>query len=566
MVFSRTVHRTALFFVLIGLASAAGETCTAQSHCLNTEVCQCVAASPSTTLTTTNTTDASPGHRSRTPVLTAVDTTKMVAAAAYGAFFAPVVVDAATCTCVDVTASISEALTSVKLEPQTPIQAIATVSKRRRNLLGYEFANVVERKVIEDPTSKLFAFPNNILCAITEASGFFGAFSGWNTVLGNEGKTIKSTISVANCPWESSDPPGQVWTAQPSYAQKYVVDGDTSSSAYVYASLDVWAERKGVRDALTLDVKGRVTLSFVIGTDGNMKLKDLDFQFDAPSQTSGAESHVGFIKKSVTYDADDWTTGTATAESISYYHKWSSLALSVADNVDAAIISTNLTSRVTDARGSYYDEDNNAVVSDMTLRDDGTHVSISDGQTMCLDKSIAFDTGYRYRLYDQTTGAEVSAVDQYDMALTLATGAQITDFNGNGVTPNSNSFQDTNRDVGSGFGCRSTSTRVVTNTDEHRSSGGEYFMLYKIPDGTLATLSGVTGGTHTGKTYKIKSVSGKTVIPATTSASACAGTTLVAAAALIVLVVMQWTATIATDAGATPTVTPTITLLYGVAQ
>ena len=91
-------------------------------------------------------------------------------------------------------------------------------------------------------------------------------------------------------------------------------------------------------------------------------------------------------------------------------------------------------------------------------------------------------------------------------------------------------------------------------------------MLYKIPDGTLATLSGVTGGTHTGKTYKIKSVSGKTVIPATTSASACAGTTLVAAAALIVLVVMQWTATIATDAGATPTVTPTITLLYGVAQ
>lgn len=568
MVVSRTT-RAALFFALIGLASAAGETCTAQSDCLNTEVCQCVAASHTTTLSTTNTTDASPGHRFRTPVVNAIDTTKMVAAAAYGAFFAPVTVDAATtCTCFDITASISQALTSVKLEPQTPIQAITTSSskRRRRRLLGYAFDDVLERKVIEDPTSTLFAFPNNILCAITEASGFFGAFGGWNTVLGNEGKTIKSTISVANCPWESSIPPEQVWVAQPSYQQKYVVDGDTTSSAYIYASIDVWATRKGVQDANTLDIKGRVTLSFVAPSDGSLKLKDLEFQFDAPSQTSGAESHVGFIKKSVTYDADDWTTATATAESIAYYHKWSFLAGSLTDIVDAAIISKDLTSGITDARGSYLDVDNSVTVSDMTLRDDGKYVSISDGQTVCLDKQISFETGYQYRLYDLVTGTEVSVTDrEYAMAIALPAGATVTDYNGNAVTPTGNFFSDTNRNVGSGFGCRSTSTRVVSITYDNCYGG--YFMLYRIPDGSNATLTKSDGsGTHHGKTYKIKSVSGKTVIPAAASASACAGTTLVAAAALTVPLGTQWTSTIATDVGAPPTVNPTITLLYGVAQ
>ena len=98
----------------------------------------------------------------------------------------------------------------------------------------------------------------------------------------------------------------------------------------------------------------------------------------------------------------------------------------------------------------------------------------------------------------------------------------------------------------------------------------------RAKDAVTATLSGgrvcgnaacVDPGTypHDGKTYKVKSVVGKTIIPATT-ATECDGVSTADAAALTVPTIAGWTSTIYADVGATPTADPTVTLLYGVVQ
>ena len=45
------------------------------------------------------------------------------------------------------------------------------------------------------------------------------------------------------------------------------------------------------------------------------------------------------------------------------------------------------------------------------------------------------------------------------------------------------------RNVGTGFGCRTTNTRVATNVECADTSNKTVFMLYKIPNGVTATLS-----------------------------------------------------------------------------
>jgi hypothetical protein len=581
---TRALLVLALMGVSASFAAAAGETCTSNTGCASTEECQC--DDGTTASDGTVSTDAtSPGFRLRTPLVTAFDTSKLVATAAFGALFAQPA-HAATCTCVDITSDLTDALADMTFEPQTPIQTITSASSskkkrlsfRRRDLLAYAFEDVVERKMMEDPTSTLFAFPNNIFCALIEASGYMATADGWNTAVG-EGKTMKATISVENCPWESSAPPDQVWVVGATVERKYA-DETAETGAYNYATIDVWIDRKGANDLYSLDVRGRAFIAFAEDPDDgdDLILRSIEFQFDAPSVIADKETHVGFIKKTVAFNETDWTasSASATSETIEFVHKWSFPDGSIVDNTDAAIISTDLVTGVTDARGSYLDTDNSAAVSDMLLRDDGTRVKIVDGQTVCLDKANAFETGYKYALYDTVTGAQIDISDTaYDASLDLGTNT-ITDFSGNAVTPSNIVFEDMNRNVGTGFGCRTTDTRVATGVQCADTSQKAFFMMYKIPDGVTATLSGgrvcgnaacVDPGTypHDGKTYHVKSVVGKTIVPATT-ATECDGVSTTDAAALTVPTIADWTSTIYADVGATPTADPTVTLLYGVVQ
>jgi hypothetical protein len=586
---TRALLMLALLGVSASFAAAAGETCTSNTGCASTEECQCddgTTASDGTvsTDTTDDTDTVSPGFRARTPLVTMFDTSKLVATAAFGALFAQPA-HAATCTCVDITGDLTDALAVMTFEPQTPIQTITASSSkkkrrsfRRRDLLAYAFEDVQERKMMEDPTSTLFAFPNNIFCALIEASGYMATADGWNTAVG-EGKTMKATISVENCPWESAAPPTQVWVVGATVERKYV-DETAETGAYNYATIDIWIDRKGAQDLYSLDVRGRAFIAFAEDPNDadDLIVKSIEFQFDAPSVIAEKETHVGFIKKAVAFNATDWTaaSASATSETIEFVHKWSFPDGSIVDNTDAAIIVTDLVTGVTDARGSYLDTDNSEVVADMLLRDDGTHVKIVDGQTVCLDKATAFETGYKYNLYDTSTGAQIDISNtMYDASIDLGTNT-ITDYSGNAVTPSGIFFEDMNRNVGTGFGCRTTDTRVATSVACTDTSKKAFFMSYKIPDGVTATLSNgrvcgnagcVDPGTypHDGKTYHVKSVVGKTIVPATTSTE-CDGVSTATAAALVVPTIAGWTSTIYADVGATPTATPTVTLLYGVVQ
>lgn len=106
---TRALLVLALMGVSASFAAAAGETCTSNTGCASTEECQCddgTTASDGTVSTlTTDATDAtdtvSPGFRARTPLVTAFDTSKLVATAAFGALFAQPA-HVATCTCVSV--------------------------------------------------------------------------------------------------------------------------------------------------------------------------------------------------------------------------------------------------------------------------------------------------------------------------------------------------------------------------------------------------------------------------------------------------------------------------------
>jgi len=454
------------------------------------------------------------------------------------------------------------ALQSATFDAVSAIQEPESASRRRRLLMS-NYDDVKKKTMMEDATSVVFSFPNNILCALIDKSGVFQASSvpGWNTKSGSvSGRTINSFVDVSDCPYQSASPPPQNWTARATYDDTKLMVYPTGEVEYT-AALDVWVDMQGQQGQLA--VSAQVNVTGVMYNDGTGAVKYIEMHFDAKSGQN--ESHVGYVKKRVRDVGADVGAATPDSATVEYAHRWSVSGVTNGSVDDAAVINTNFSTGISDTRATYTDPTQQVRFQDSRTRDGGLTVLIDEqlasgvASSACLNKTAAYEAAYKYNLYNITTGSPEATFGStlYDMNFTMA---GVTDYNGVTVSeqPPNVTYQAKNRDNNINLGCRDARSRAITanyGAFDPDCVGSAYFALWKIPDGTAVTLSGGVGGDPSlgdGKTYKLRSAVTKLIVPlANAAAGACDAMTT--DAAQVVPSISSWNSAVAASVGVKPT-------------